>query len=143
MTNITSSGTFTWDPNGVKDHNYLVMKGGYGVYSNAAYVGGVLRNLLKQTPAVVAGVHAPAITAHPQSVNGLAGQTASFSVVVTANPPPSYRWQKNGAAIPGATGAVYTTPVVTTADNGAVYRVVITNSGDSTTSNGATLTVLP
>ncbi|WFB35164.1 nucleoside hydrolase [Kiritimatiellota bacterium B12222] len=50
MTNIKSDGTFTWNVNGTQDHNYLVMKGGHGVYSNAEYVEGVLRNLLKQTP---------------------------------------------------------------------------------------------
>lgn len=59
MTNIQSSGRFTWDESGTKDQNYLVMKGGYGSYTNAAYVEGVLRSLLKRTPAAVAGIHAP------------------------------------------------------------------------------------
>jgi len=50
---VNADGTFTWNESVEKDHNYLVMKGGNGVYSNKTYVEGVLRNLLKQTPAVV------------------------------------------------------------------------------------------
>jgi hypothetical protein len=53
----------------------------------------------------------------------------------------SYQWQKNGAPISGATGASYTTPAVMTADNGAVFAVVVTNSAGSVTSSNATLTV--
>jgi len=53
MTTVNADGTFTWNESVEKDHNYLVMKGGNGVYSNKTYVEGVLRNLLKQTPAVV------------------------------------------------------------------------------------------
>ncbi len=53
MTNINPNGTFTWDPDGEQDHNHLVMKGGYGVYSNRLYVEGVLRDLLKKAPGTV------------------------------------------------------------------------------------------
>ncbi|MDF3058716.1 MAG: Inosine/uridine-preferring nucleoside hydrolase [Rariglobus sp.] len=139
--NIKTDATFTWDPNGTRDHNYLVMKGGYGVYSNKAYVEGVLRNLLKQAPAVLSSPHAPTINVHPQNIGVSPGQAASFSVSAAGNPAPSYQWQKNDADISGATGSTYTTPLTTSADNGAVYRVVITNGEGSVTSNGATLTV--
>jgi hypothetical protein len=55
--------------------------------------------------------------------------------------PLAYQWRKNSANISGATGASYTTPVTTTADNGAQFSVVVTNSVGSATSNSATLTV--
>ena len=45
--------------------------------------------------------------------------------------------------ISGATGRFYTTPATTAADNGALFAVVVSNSGGSVTSNNATLTVNP
>ena len=48
--NIAPNASFTWDEKTEKDHNYLVMKGGYGVYSNHAQVSSVMRTLLKQPP---------------------------------------------------------------------------------------------
>jgi len=84
---------------------------------------------------------APTITAQPQSVTVAVGQTASFSVSVTGSPAPTFQWRRNGVAIGGATASSYTTPAAATADNGAVFSVVVSNSQGSVTSNGATLTV--
>jgi putative pyrroloquinoline-quinone binding quinoprotein len=84
---------------------------------------------------------APAITTQPavQVVN--AGQTATFSVVAAGTAPLSYQWQKNLANISGANALSYTTPVTTAGDNGAAFRVVVSNSVGTATSNSATLTV--
>src|SRR2546422_6811392 len=49
-----------------------------------------------------------------------------------------FRSQKNGSAISGATATSYTTPVTTTADSGELFRVVVSNSAGSVTSNSAT-----
>jgi hypothetical protein len=84
---------------------------------------------------------APSITAQPGNRTVVAGQTASFSVTATGTAPLSYQWRKNGAAIGGATSASYTTPATTTADNGALFSVVVSNSVGSATSNAGTLTV--
>src|SRR5207302_6522465 len=70
-----------------------------------------------------------------------AGQTATFSVTATGTAPLSYQWQKNGAAISGATSSTYTTPATTASDNGAQFTVVVSNSAGSATSNAAILTV--
>jgi hypothetical protein len=70
-----------------------------------------------------------------------AGQSATFSVVATGTAPITYQWRKNGVAITGATTPSYTTPATTLADTGAVFVVVLTNSGGTVTSNPATLTV--
>ena len=83
----------------------------------------------------------PSITAQPASQTVTAGQTATFSVTASGTAPLSYQWRKNGTAISGATSASYTTPATTTADNGAQFTVVVTNSVGSVTSNAATLTV--
>jgi Ig-like domain-containing protein len=86
---------------------------------------------------------APSITTQPASQTVTAGQTATFSVTATGTAPLGYQWQKNGAAISGATSSSYTTPAETTSDNGAQFTVVVSNSAGTVTSNAATLTVNP
>lgn len=86
---------------------------------------------------------APSLTAEPASASVTAGQTATFSVTASGTAPLSYQWQKNAADIPNANAASYTTPVTTTADNGELFRVVVSNSAGNVTSNSATLTVNP
>jgi hypothetical protein len=84
---------------------------------------------------------APSITGQPASQTITAGQTATFSVTASGTAPLSYQWQKNGAAIGGATSSSYTTPAEIMADNGAQFSVVVSNSAGTATSNNAVLTV--
>jgi hypothetical protein len=84
---------------------------------------------------------APSITAQPASKTVLAGQTATFSVAATGTGPLSYQWNKGGTAIGGANSTSYTTPVATSADNGAQFTVTVSNSAGKATSAAATLTV--
>src|SRR5436190_1620054 len=84
---------------------------------------------------------APSIVTQPAGQTVTVGQTATFMVVATGTAPLSYQWQKNGTAISGAASASYTTPVTTSADNGALFRVMVSNSVGSVTSSAATLTV--
>ncbi|HZU42872.1 MAG TPA: immunoglobulin domain-containing protein [Terriglobales bacterium] len=93
------------------------------------------------SPAPMNNNSAPTITAQPSNQTVAVGQTATFSVTATGTPPLSYQWQRNGANISGATGASYTTPPVTNADNGAQFKVVVSNSLGNVTSNAATLTI--
>jgi len=83
----------------------------------------------------------PAITMQPASETVTTGQTASFSVNATGAAPLSYQWKKNGTAIGGATSSSYTTPATTSADNGAQFTVLVSNTAGNVTSNPATLTV--
>ena len=83
---------------------------------------------------------APTIVTPPASATVNAGNTASFAVAVTGTGPLTYQWRRNGTAIGGASGAVYTIPTVAAADVGA-YTVVVSNSAGSVTSGPATLTV--
>jgi len=84
---------------------------------------------------------APQIAVHPANQTAGSGQTATFTVSAAGTPPLSYQWQRNNSNIGGATGASYTTPVLTVADSGATYRVIVSNSFGNATSNAATLTV--
>jgi len=85
----------------------------------------------------------PSIAAHPVSLTVTAGQTATFSVTAAGSTPLSYRWQKNGTNISGATSSSYTTPATATADSGSAFRCIVSNSAGSVISNSATLTVNP
>ena len=86
---------------------------------------------------------APTITAQPSSQTVATNQTATFTVVATGDPAPTYQWQNaaTGANIAGATSAGYTTPAATLADNGSKFQVVVGNSAGAVTSAVATLTV--
>jgi hypothetical protein len=85
----------------------------------------------------------PSISTQPANQTVTAGLTATFSVVAAGTAPLTYQWQKNNANISNATLASYTTPPTVSGDNGATFRVIVTNSVTSITSNSATLTVNP
>ena len=91
--------------------------------------------------ATVTLISKPTVTTHPSAQTAAEGQTASFSVTASGTAPLTYQWRKNGIHISGATASTYTTPVNSSADNGAVYSVVVANSAGTVTSNNATLTV--
>jgi hypothetical protein len=93
------------------------------------------------TLTVNAAAVAPSITTQPASQTVTVGQTATFTVVATGTTPLAYQWNKNGAAITGATSATYTTPATASADNGAQFAVVVSNSMGTVTSAAATLAV--
>lgn len=85
----------------------------------------------------------PKIVSLPMNNVQYSGQQASFHSASTGDMPLRYQWQKNGVNIPRATSNVYTTPPITVAENGATYRVVVSNRSGSVTSDPATLTVVP
>ena len=88
-----------------------------------------------------AATGAPAITTEPANVAVAAGASATFSVIATGAPAPTYQWQKNGAAIAGATGSSYTIAAVSVTD-AASYTVIVTNSAGSVTSSAALLNLI-
>ena len=90
---------------------------------------------------VTAATVAPTITTQPVAPIATAGGTASFSVVASGTPAPTYQWRKNGTAIPGATAATLLLNNVQAAD-AASYDVVVTNSAGSVTSSAVTLAVI-
>ena len=84
----------------------------------------------------------PQIVNHPLSKTVYATEPVTFSVTATGSNPISYQWQKNNVNISGATSSTYTINATSATDAGA-YRVIVTNSVSSVTSNAATLTVKP
>jgi hypothetical protein len=94
-----------------------------------------------QATLTVGSASLPVITTHPADQTVNPGQTATFTVVASGPGTLTYQWQKNTVDIASATGASYTTPSTTLADNNALFRCVVTNSAGSVTSNAARLQV--
>jgi hypothetical protein len=106
------------------------------VVSNSA--GSVTSNAALLT---VDAAAAPTITQQPLSQTVATGQVATFGVTAAGTAPLSYLWKENGAVIPGATSASYSTPPTTSAANGATFTVEVSNAAGHVTSMPATLTV--
>jgi len=86
---------------------------------------------------------------HPSEQTVLEGESAVFVVTVTGSGATSHQWERsddNGdtwLAVPGATAASCVISAATLADDGAWFRCVVTDDGDSVASSAATLTVEP
>ncbi|MBO1316847.1 immunoglobulin domain-containing protein [Acanthopleuribacter pedis] len=84
----------------------------------------------------------PAIQTQPSNqLNRCTGDTVAFTVG-SDTPGVTYQWQKDTVDIPGQTGTTLQLTNITAGDAGS-YRCVVTNGCGSTTSNAASLTVLP
>ncbi|MFN9198560.1 MAG: beta strand repeat-containing protein, partial [Planctomycetaceae bacterium] len=95
----------------------------------------------------------PAITTQPTNISAATGATATFSVAGGNSLAPwRVQWQQsldagsNWSDIPGATSVNYTTPSVTTSNNGLLYRARLWQTSGMATptvvSNSAKLSVL-
>ncbi len=80
----------------------------------------------------------PVITTQPVSQTIAAGGTVIFNVEATNAA--AYRWKRNGVAINGADGALFTLPSTTSALAGS-YTVEVSNAAGTATSVAAILTV--
>lgn len=84
----------------------------------------------------------PVVAVNPVNKTVSAGEPVTFIISASGNPTPTYQWQRNGVNIAGANAISYTIPTTSLSDNGAKFRVVVSNSAGSATSTEATLTVL-
>lgn len=88
----------------------------------------------------------PTITSQPLPQVAKVGDTATFTVSATASAGSlSYQWQRNTGAswadIGSATSSSYTTPTLTVGEDSYQYRVNVTDSNGTTTSDAAILDV--
>ena len=81
------------------------------------------------------------VTTQPADQTVPEGGRANFYVEATGSRL-RYQWYQNNVAIPGATNALYRTPLVTFAFNGRTYRAIVSNEVNVVTSAPATLTVV-
>lgn len=90
---------------------------------------------------------APTFTGQPANVTVTEPAPATFTVAAAGSPTPTLQWQRspdgvNWVDIPGATGNSFTLSATSaSADNGARFRAVATNTAGAATSNAAQLTV--
>ncbi|MEN6419359.1 MAG: hypothetical protein ABFC73_10615 [Clostridiaceae bacterium] len=88
----------------------------------------------------------PEITIPPSGKTAAVGKTATFSATATGSPLLVYQWQINRGSgwndISGADEASYTTAKVELLNDGYQYRVVVTNTVGSDTSDPASLHVV-
>lgn len=85
----------------------------------------------------------PVLAAEPADARAVEGRTATFGVVAVGAPPLAYRWQRDGEDIAGADADTFTTPLLTAAADGGLYRCIVTNGAGADTSRAALLTVPP
>lgn len=82
----------------------------------------------------------PTITTQPAAQAVTAGSSATFVVVATGTPAPTYVWKKDGNPVSGATNSTLILSSVQASDTGN-YTVTVTNTLGSVVSNAAALTV--
>jgi len=97
---------------------------------------------LSSNPAALVVLGAPLIDTGPAAASATVGKNATFTVSASGSGL-RHQWTRNAVAIAGATASSYTTPVLTLADSGAVYGVVVYNGAGVAISAGAVLTVTP
>jgi len=83
---------------------------------------------------------APVFTRFPLTQAVAENATVILSADVSASPPPTWQWRRNGVDIPGATNRFLILSQVDEADEGS-YTVLATNSEGSALSGAGTLTV--
>jgi len=113
---------------------YYILAGGY-----SAHTGNLVLHLLHQTP--------PAFVVQPADQTVVAGNTASFSAMLTGALPMSFQWYFDGTPladdgrITGSATANLSISNITTFDAGS-YTLAVTNFLGATNSAAAVLTVL-
>jgi hypothetical protein len=80
------------------------------------------------------------IVSQPQGITVNENDSASFSVQITAGGEVTYQWLKNGGIIDGANSISFSLNTVSANDE-AVYSVIVTNSAGPVVSNSASLSI--
>lgn len=142
-----SNGTYVQVPLTAVDNSTAVV-GNYIVFPGVTGDSFIIRTAEHSFRALINGFQIvprstfepPTIVLAPQNQTKYAGGTATFTVGASGSNL-KYQWLKSGASIANATNSSLTVSNLTTANNGTQYSVAVSNSGNSATSDPATLTV--
>jgi hypothetical protein len=107
----------------------------------------VITNQVNPTPGILSATAqlllasaAPVITSQPTNQTVVSGNSVTFTVAATGGPL-FYQWRFNGTNLIGQTNATLVLPNIQTTQAGQ-YSVLVSNTGGSTPSQTALLTVL-
>jgi hypothetical protein len=120
--------------------------GRYGDPVGPRYSINQIMNPSRYGPGALSTGTSPSITQQPQNQTVSAGGTATFSVQVNGSGL-FFQWLRSNdggntwLTIQGANAAAYTTPQLSTSDNSAIFRCLVSSVGGSAWSGTATLTV--
>ena len=134
--------TFTWELGGVVAHPTTAI-GGSGPGINYVVLGTWDASSIVQdlTLTVEGGPIAPSITTQPQGGTYFVGQSLTLSVGGVAGLPiPTYQWEWNSNAIPGATANSLTLSNLALTNAGS-YQLILSNVAGVATSSPAVLLV--
>jgi hypothetical protein len=95
-------------------------------------------HIVEQAPIAQA---APRFTQHPAGGDKIFGETVTLTAAAEGNPAPVYVWEKDGAAIPGATGPIFVIRHLHPLDGGT-YTVKAVNPQGAVTSSPAMIRVV-
>lgn len=85
----------------------------------------------------------PGFFYQPTNTTVAESANATFSLLVTNQSPVTYQWQRSGTNLPGANQSLLVFNNASyLADNGKIFRCVVSNASGAVTSSPATLTVI-
>ena len=139
--------TYQWkkggvDIGGATSSSYTINPVGAGDADTYTVVVTGTCGALTSTGATLTITAGTVINTQPTSQSVCLGSSVTFSVSASGSGTVTYQWKKGGVDIGGATSSSYTINPVTAGD-AANYSVVVTSSCGSTTSNNATLSIIP
>lgn len=141
--------TYQWQKNGVAivgatAATYTVAAAQVADAGTYTFVATSTAGTVTSNPAVVSvgALAAPTVVQGPTSQTVTAGAALTLTASVAAFPGPTYQWQKDGVAVPGATNATLTIASVQ-AVNAGTYTLTATNSQGTITTAGAVVAVEP
>lgn len=159
-----TTATFSVDVNNRRDVHYMWRRNGTMVPTafprlSAQHTTGVLtasdsgtifdvvitspqgQQLISEAVSLTVVDNPPVILTHPQPQRLTVGQNAVFHVTVTGGQPLSFQWYRDGLPIPDQNFPSLSVPILSLADQGSVFHIVVTNKHGSVTSSTAALTV--
>jgi Alpha-tubulin suppressor and related RCC1 domain-containing proteins len=138
-TDVNPAPSYVWKQNGniittATTSSYTI--GSIAISDSGSYTVTIANSAgtITSQPVTLTVNYAPTIVTQPLSQTLYLGQSATFMVVATGNPIPTYQWRKNGSPINGATSAAYTLSSPGINDSGK-YTVTLNNSVGSVISD--------
>lgn len=87
------------------------------------------------------GNGAPFVSVQPRSALISQGESVTFVMAASGEPPLQFQWQRDGSNIPGATDSLFVFDNAMLSDSGSVFRCIVSNTQGADTTQAALLGV--